>query len=56
MSSGLSLVLSWAVRLSFWIGLWMLCLDIVTMTLGGDGDVELGFLVVRMVGGSWVVG
>ena len=45
-----SLVWSWAVRLSFWIGLWMLCLDLVTMTRGENGDSETGLLVV---GGWW---
>ena len=49
---GLSLVLSWAARLSFWIGLWMLCLDLVTITLGEDGRVGLVLWVIGMVGGS----
>ena len=34
----------------------MLCLDLVTMTLGRDDDVGLVFLVVGMVGGLWVGG
>ena len=30
----------------------MLCLDLVTMTLGEDGDAKTGLLIDRMVGGS----
>ena len=48
MGSGLSLVLSWALRLSFSMSLWMLCLDLVTMTLGEDGDAKTGLVVDGM--------
>ena len=34
----------------------MLCFDLVTMTLGEDGDAKLGLLVDGMVGRSWVEG
>ena len=54
--SGLSLVLSWAVRLSFSIGLWMLFLDPVTMTMGEGGRVRLVFWVIEMIGGSSIGG
>ena len=51
--SRLSLVLSWIMRLCFWISLWILCLDLVTMTRGEDGDSQIGLLMVGMVGGWW---
>ena len=35
------------------MGLWMLCLDLVTMTLGEDGDSDTGLLVDGMVVGSY---
>ena len=34
----------------------MLCLDLITMTLGEGGDTKVGLLVDRMVVGSWVDG
>ena len=38
------------------MGLWMLCLDLVTMTLGEDGDSETELLVNGMVVGSYEEG
>ena len=33
------------------MGLWILCFDLVTMTLGEDGDPEKQLSIDRMVGG-----
>ena len=52
----LPLVISWALRLSFCIDLWMLCLNLVTITLGEGGDAKVGLLVDGIVVGSWVDG
>ena len=38
------------------MGLWMLCLDLVTMTHGEDGDSEIWLLVDGIVGGWYVEG